>query len=145
MIFASDVYRRYPFMRRLIGNHGDRVLKVRPVTSRLQKALGVLNIRESYVIMDLDWRRELVPLSVSESRHLVGESIIKFSELTADEECQPVGLIFYEKTCWAWICNDLYCPKIKPEDTLTCTYKLEGYGLWQEYLPYEDIEYENLR
>jgi len=146
-----NIFKQHPHLRRLIGNHGEPVVKCRPVNSRMASLFEDVTV-DAYLIIDCDWwRRELVPVTVRTSsvHKVVGfPSIdnkveIAFDRLKLDFDYWMIGLAFFHAEMNAWTVNPFKeRPEVvTPNDSLIVNYTLSFDPDMESYMPYEDYEF----
>ena len=139
------IFQDFPFLRRIIGNHGGPLKKMRPINSRMEGLFTIQNI-DAYLIMDTDgWRRELVPMTIDSISKFLS-LVIRFDGFKFYKDYYPIGLAFFDRGLNAWVINPFTetLGRITPKDTLTIKYTLDHVEDYETYIPYEEIEYENL-
>ena len=140
------IFQDFPFLRRVIGDHGGPIKKVRPITSRMKGFLDAQDV-DAYLVMDTEgWRREMVPLTIDEIDSQWSSLTLRFDGFRHCDDYRPIGLALFVRGLNAWIINPFLGSSIPEcittEHTLKAKYTLDRVGNYEEYLPYEDLEEE---
>lgn len=147
MNIDSQVFEQYPKLRRMVGNFGDKLNKVRPINHKFEKWMehdtDEVTVKAWAIIDHEGWRRDLIPLEVESNELFLFSRTIMLEGPLVGCTGSAIGCVIYVPFMGFVVCPFSKEPTSITEgsESLCLTYTLEYCGPELEpYLPSEDFD-----